>query len=432
MKWVTGLLFVFSLLLFTACKNSGNSSSTNKDRKDSTVSVHEQAVDNDSTEGAVVETAIGELELPPPYETESVANPSKIINWKENETPQAPEGFKVERFAEGLTNPRLTYVAPNGDYFVAQSSENNILLFRDKDEDGIPEMKKIFLNGLNAPFGMLILGGYFYVGNKDGIYRYPYKKGVTKIEEEGEKILDLPGKGMHWTRNIVASPDEEKLYINVGSSSNYGENGLDKEKNRADVIEINPDGSGKRIYADGLRNPVGAAFNPVTDQLWVVVNERDGLGDHLVPDYATPVEEDGFYGWPFSYYGGHKDPRWEDAPHEYKVAEAIVPDVPLGNHVAPLGFTFYTAEQFPERYKNGAFVGEHGSWNSAKPVGYKVVFIPFQDGKPQPPEDFLTGFTASSVPNRVHGRPVGVAQTPDGALLVNDDGAGIIWRVSKK
>jgi len=385
-----------------------------------------------------VQTAVGPLTLPPPYKTESARKNSRTIGWPEGKAPVAPEGFVVSRFAEGLQNPRWTYIAPNNDIFVSEAgtreTANRILLFRDVNKDGIADAKYIFLTNLNRPFGMLVLGDYFYVGNTDGLYRFPYKAGDTVITAPGEKITELYAGGYnnHWTRNIITNKAKNKIYISVGSGSNAGEHGIEAEDGRALIFEINPDGSGKRIYASGLRNPVGMDWNPVTGELWTAVNERDELGDNLVPDYATNVKPGGWYGWPFSYYGNIKDPRWANDPHQELVDKAIVPDVPLGPHTASLGLVFYTAKQFPARYRNGTFIGQHGSWNRSVLSGYKVVFIPFKNGKPQPPEDFLTGFIADEEKSEVHGRPVGVAVAPDGSLLVNDDTAGIIWKVSVK
>lgn len=382
------------------------------------------------------QTFITELILPPPFNTESVRKESKVIEWPGNKTPQAPAGFKVERFADDFQHPRWTYIAPNNDIFVVESdtenSANRITVLRDKDGDAVPDVREIFLDGLNKPFGMLVLNGYFYVANTDGLYRYPYEEGQLKLESRGEKILDLPAGGYnhHWTRNIIAGPEGKKIYISVGSASNAGEYGMEEEERRANILEINPDGSGEKIYAAGLRNPVGMDWNPVTGELWTAVNERDKLGNNLVPDFITSLKEGGWYGWPFSYYGDIKDPRWEEDPHNELVEKAIVPDVAVGPHTASLGFTFYTANQFPEKYKNGAFVGQHGSWNRANFSGYKVLFVPFEDGKPQQPEDFLTGFIADEEASEVYGRPVGITTLPDGSLLVNDDDAGIIWRVS--
>lgn len=384
-----------------------------------------------------VTTAVGPLTLQPPYKTESANKNSKPIGWPEDMTPKAPKGFVVNRFADNLNNPRWTYVAPNGDYFVAEagtrSSANRITLLRDKNKDGIIDERYVFMDNLNRPLGMLILGNYFYVGNTDGIYRFPYNTGDTQIKATGEKIISLweGGYNNHWTRNIIANKTGSKIYITVGSASNVGERGMEiEEGKRALIFEANPDGSDLQIYASGLRNPVGMDWNPITGELWTAVNERDGLGDDIVPDYATSVKRGGWYGWPFSYYGNIQDPRWANDPHQELVNKTIIPDVPLGPHTASLGITFYTKNQFPTKYKNGAFVGQHGSWNRSKLSGYKVVFIPFENGKPKPAEDFLTGFVANEETNEVYGRPVGVTVTPDGSLLVNDDTGGIIWKVS--
>ncbi|NJB85436.1 hypothetical protein GGR26_001181 [Lewinella marina] len=385
-----------------------------------------------------VETAIGPLELPSPYSTESAVKLSEVVDWPAGRTPEAPAGFTVNRFADGLQHPRSTYVSPEGEIFVVESntrnSANRIQKLVDTDGDGQVDERKVFATDLNQPFGMLILDGYFYVANTDATYRYPYQTGQDKLDpSQGEQILATPPRGYnnHWTRNLLAAPDGSKVYVSVGSGSNVGENGMEAEENRATILEINPDGSGMREYATGLRNPVGMDWNPATGELWTAVNERDKLGDHLVPDYITSVREGGFYGWPYSYYGQINDPRWADDPHPELVEQAIVPDVPLGSHTASLGLAFYTADQFPERYRNGAFVGQHGSWNRSDFSGYKVVFVPFDaSGKPQPPEDFLTGFIADADAGKVWGRPVGVSVLPDGSLLVADDDAGILWRVA--
>jgi len=384
----------------------------------------------------VVKTAIGELRLVPPFSSESVTKESEVIGWG-GKKPQAPAGFKVTKFAENLDHPRRTYIAPNGDIFVVESNTKNsadrITLIRDKDWDGTPDYQDVFLEDLNQPYGMLILNDYFYVANTDGLYRYPYTDGDKKIEADGEKILSLPAGGYnnHWTRNLIANEDGSKIYVSVGSASNVGEYGMDKEERRAAILEINPDGSGEKIYASGLRNPVGMDWNPITGELWTAVNERDKIGNNLVPDYITSVKEDGWYGWPYSYYGQIQDPRWAEDPHTNLVEKTIIPDVPVGPHTASLGLAFYTKDKFPEKYKNGAFVGQHGSWNRAVFSGYKILFVPFdEDGKPGQPEDFLTGFIADEANSKVHGRPVGVSVTPDGALLVNDDDSNIIWKVS--
>ncbi|MGB5943003.1 MAG: sorbosone dehydrogenase family protein [Leeuwenhoekiella sp.] len=423
MKIQLGLLLM--LLASVSCNNSIKNTSAEK----------EELADNGAT---TVETAVGPLTLVAPYASESVTKQSRIIGWEAEETPIAPEGFTVTRLADSLKHPRWTYVAPNNDIFVSESdtknSANQVTLLRDTDEDGEIDERYVFLNNLNQNFGMLVLGDYFYVANTGGLFRYPYSEGQTKINAEGEKITDLSASGYnnHWTRNIITNEARDKIYITVGSASNVGEQGMEKEEGRALIYEINPDGSQKEIYASGLRNPVGMDWNPVTGELWTAVNERDKLGNELVPDYATSVKKGGWYGWPYSYYGQVNDPRWEDDPHQDMVDKAIMPDVPLGPHTASLGFVFYTADKFPAKYQNGAFVGQHGSWNRTPFSGYKVVFIPFENGNPQPAEDFLTGFIENGDENKVHGRPVATTVAPDGSLLVNDDDAGIIWKVSVK
>ncbi|WP_373514032.1 sorbosone dehydrogenase family protein [Persicitalea sp.] len=380
----------------------------------------------------LVETQVASLTLPPPYATESVRNEGKAIGWEDGQLPKAPAGFKVEKFAAELEHPRWIYQAPNGDIFVAESntkkSADRITLFR----NGKSNAKTTFLADLNQPFGMLVLDNHFYVANTDGLMRFPYKEGQTQMTAKGENILDLPAGGYnnHWTRNLLASPDGSKIFISVGSASNVAEHGMDEEKRRANILTINPDGSGEEIYASGLRNPVGMAWVPGTNTLWTAVNERDKLGDDLVPDYLTSVKKGGFYGWPYSYYGQNVDPRREgEAPEMVK--KAIVPDVPLGAHTASLGLAFYDKDKFPAKYRNGAFVGQHGSWNRSQLSGYKVVFVPFKDGKPSGEmEDFLTGFIANSEESKVYGRPVGVTVLADGSMLVADDDSGTIWRVS--
>lgn len=394
--------------------------------------------------------------LPQPYETKSVLNLSNVVGWENNSTPLAPKGFKVTKFGNDLKSPRWTYQLPNGDILVAEVKKefkgltkavvavagklkadsreenmNRITLLRDKDHDGKAEEQEVFLEGLNMPFGMVLVNKHLYVACTDAVWKFPYKEGETHITATGEKILDLPGDGRHWTRNIIANKDGSKLYISVGSSSNVAEDGIDKEVRRACIIEVNPDGSGEQIYASGLRNPVGMAWQPGTNVLWTAVNERDELGDNLVPDYMTSVKRGGFYGWPYSYYGKHIDPRIKDKEQRPDLVDrAIVPDVALGNHTASLGLSFYDKTGFPAKYRNGAFIGQHGSWNSSHPTGYKVVFVPFKNGKPQPYEDFLTGFMINPEKNEVHGRPVGVTVLSDGALLVADDAGDSLWLVS--
>ncbi len=384
-----------------------------------------------------VQTAIGPLVLPKPYATKSVTNTTTLEEWPEGKMPVAPQGFKVTKFAEGFKNPRWTYIAPNGDIFVSEAntrgSAGKIILLRDKDGDGTAEVRETFLENLNQPFGMLIIGNNFYVANTDGLYKYPYTEGQISLQgKKGERIVELPAGGYnhHWTRNVITNKAKNKIYISVGSASNVGEYGMDEEVRRANILEVDLNGQNEKIYANGLRNPVGMDWNPVTGELWTAVNERDKLGDNLVPDFVTSVKEDGFYGWPYSYFGQLKDPRMVGKGADL-VAKAIVPDVSVGPHTASLGLTFYNAENFPPKYKNGLFVGQHGSWNRSVLSGYKVVFIPFENGKPSgPPQDFLTGFIADENASEVYGRPVCVTVTPKGELLVNDDAGKVIWKVS--
>ena len=421
MKNTTQLFSISLLAILTACNGQ-----VKKEEKEALA----------QQPNVVVKTAVGDLTLPPPYATESKSNNSKVIGWPEGKTPIASEGFTVTKFADGFENPRWTYIAPNSDIFVVESgtrtSKNQITVLRDKDKDGKFETREVFIKDLNKPFGMLVLKDFFYIANTDGLYRYPYKNNPLKLETKGTKILELPAGGYnnHWTRNIISNPEGTKIYVSVGSGSNVGENGMDKEVRRADILEINPDGTGEKIYAAGLRNPVGMDWNPVNKELWTAVNERDELGDDLVPDYVTSVKRDGFYGWPYSYYGNIPDPRMKGERKDL-VAKAIVPDVPVGPHTASLGLAFYTKDAFPAKYKNGIFVGQHGSWNRSKISGYKVVFVPFANGKPSgKPEDFLTGFIANADKAEVYGRPVAVTVTPDGSLLVNDDSGNTIWKVT--
>jgi glucose/arabinose dehydrogenase len=395
--------------------------------------------------------------LPAPApQTIPTMNVNSIAPWPAGSAPQAPAGFVVTRYAENLHHPRWLYVLPNGDVLIAEAasppvpldsvehvvqhwldnkagatpqSANDIILLRDTHGTGHPDVRTVFLSHLDQPFGMLLLNGTFYVGNTSGVVRFPYSENETQIAAAGQKILDLP-TGHHWTRNLIASEDGSKILVAVGSDSNIAEKGLDAEKRRADILEINPDGTGERIYASGLRNPNGLAFEPATHALWAVVNERDQLGDDLVPDYLTSVKDGAFYGWPWAYWGQHVDSRVQP-PRPDMVAKAIAPDYSLGTHVAPLGLAFYTADAFPAHYRGGAFVGEHGSWNRAALVGYKVVYVPFSDGKPSGlPEDFLTGFLPDPKTGVAYGRPVGVAVDKTGALLVADDVGNIVWRVA--
>lgn len=400
-----------------------------------------------------------EVQLPPPDESASKNKFSKVIGWPAGKTPTAPAGFTVTAFATNIKSPRNIYIAPNGDILAVLSnterdvkekvtdaisgkakseqggkSANTIVLFRDRNNDGKPELQTEFLTGLNQPYGALIIGNTFFVANTDGIIAYPYNNGDTKITQPGKKILDLPAGGYnnHWTRNIIANADNSKIYVSVGSGSNVGENGMEYEVRRAAVLEINPDGSGEINYASGLRNPTGIALAPGTNVLWAAVNERDGLGDDLVPDYVTSVKKGGFYGWPYSYFGQHEDPRLKGQKPDL-VKQAIVPDIAVGAHTASLGLAFYNAKGFPAKYQGGMFIGQHGSWNRSELSGYKVTFIPFKNGiKAGEMEDFLTGFIADQEKGEVYGRPVGIAVSNEGTMFVADDVSNTIWRISAK
>ncbi|QCR22036.1 sorbosone dehydrogenase family protein [Pontibacter sp. SGAir0037] len=395
---------------------------------------HAQQQAQDST---TVETAVQTLNLPAPDTTHDAEKRSNVIGWSDGRTPQAPAGFSVTTFAGDLKHPRWIYVAPNQDIFVAESddeekSANRITLFRDTNKDGKPDVQEVFAEDLNQPLGMLVLNNYFYVANTDGLVRYPYRNGQTKLSGKGEKIVELPAGGYnhHWTRNIIPNADGSKIYISVGSASNVGEYGMQEENRRAAILEINPDGSGERIFASGLRNPVGMAWAPNSATLWTSVNERDNLGDDLVPDYLTSVKDGGFYGWPFAYFGPKEDPRRAGERPDL-VQQTIVPDVALGSHTSSLGLAFYTGNAFPAKYRNGAFIGQHGSWNRSEFSGYKVLFVPFNNGKPAgKPEDFLTGFIAEGGGEDVYGQPVGIAVLPDGAMLIADDAGNTVWRVA--
>ncbi|MEO6289760.1 MAG: sorbosone dehydrogenase family protein [Ginsengibacter sp.] len=404
--------------------------------------------------------------LPPPNATKSSMNFSKVIGWgDEGKMPVAPKGFVVSRYADGFQNPRWMHVTPNGDVLVAEGNSNftfvekagavvtgaskaedlsksadRIVLLRDTNKDGIPDHKDTLLsreNGLDQPFGMLVMGEWLYVGNTNAVIRFPYKAGQAKITDSGQKIIDLPaGKSFrdnrHWTRNLVSNTDYSKIYVAVGSGSNIAENGIEHEILRANILEMNPDGSGLRVYASGLRNPVGMDWAPGTSTLWTAVNERDELGDNLVPDYMTAVKPGGFYGWPYAYWGKHIDSRVKEQKNDL-VNKTIIPDVDLGSHTASLGLVFYSNKVFPEKYRGGAFVAQHGSWNRSVLAGYKVVYVPFVNGKPTgKPIDFLTGFIADLEKEKVYGRPVGLAVLDDGSLLVTDDASNVIWRVSVK
>jgi glucose/arabinose dehydrogenase len=376
-------------------------------------------------------------DLAAPYETRSVDNGPRIVRRPKDAWPKAPAGFKVSEFASGLENPRKIVTAPNGDVFVAESQPGRIKVLRDADGDGKPEAIEVFAEGLSQPFGIAFYPPgpnptRLYVANTDSVVRFPYKDGDLKASAKPETVVpDIPGGGRlrgggHWTRDVVFSLDGKRMFVSVGSRSNVDDNKA--ETRRADILAFDPDGQGETIYAWGIRNPVGLAIQPQTGQVWASVNERDALGDHLVPDYITHVEEGGFYGWPWYYIGAHQDPRHEGKHPELK-SKVIVPDVLLQSHSASLCMTFYQGESFPETYRTDAFAAEHGSWNRARRTGYKVIRVPMKDGRATGEyEDFLVGFVTPE--GNVWGRPVGVAIARDGALLVTDDGSGTIWRVA--
>jgi glucose/arabinose dehydrogenase len=382
-----------------------------------------------------------------------------VVGWKEGETPSVAKELRIHALATGLEHPRSLYVLPNGDVLVVESKSpgiapirrpkdiivgwveslatgggneesNRITLLRDADGDGVPEVRSVFLDHLNSPFGVALVGNDLYVANTDAIVRYPYTAGETKMTAPGTMLTPLPGGPIdhHWTKSLVASPDGSLLYVGVGSNSNITENGIQAEKDRASIWEVERATGRSRIFASGLRNPTGLSWEPETGTLWAVVNERDELGPDLVPDYLTSVKDGGFYGWPYSYYGQHLDPRVQPQRPDL-VAKAIAPDYALSSHVAPLGVAFYTGASLPGAYRGGAFVGEHGSWDRQQLNGYKVVFVPFNGGRPNGmAQDVVSGFIDSD--NKARGRPVGLAIDKSGALLIADDVGNTVWRVT--
>jgi glucose/arabinose dehydrogenase len=398
--------------------------------------------------------------IPPPSEGPLPAvNIAPAVGWPEGATPKPAEGLAVNAFATGLDHPRWFHILPNGDVLVAETnapkkegpggfkawamakamslagagvpSPNRIILLRDGDGDGVAETRTVFLEGLNSPFGMALVGNKLYVADTDALLSFDYQEGAAELKTQGTKIADLPAGQInhHWTKSLAANRDGSRLYVGVGSNSNVAENGLANEEGRAQILEIDPLTGQSRSFATGLRNPVGLAFEPQSGVLWVVVNERDELGADLVPDYLTSVKEGAFYGWPFSYWGQHVDERAKPQNPEL-VAKAIAPDYSLGNHVAPIGLAFAQGTSLPEAFRSGAFIGEHGSWNRIPYSGYKVVFVPFAEGTPSgAPVDVLTGFLSDQ--GEAQGRPAGVAIDRTGALLVADDVGNIVWRVTQ-
>jgi glucose/arabinose dehydrogenase len=390
-----------------------------------------------TTDAPGVRRRITPADLPQPFATESVDNGPRLIARPEGAWPKAPVGFHVEEFANGLQNPRLLRTAPNGDVFVAESRPGRIRVLRAKDGAGKAETSEVFAAGLDRPFGIAFYPPgpeprFVYVANTGAVVRFPYRSGDLKARGPAETIVaDIPGGGQlrgggHWTRDVVFSKDGRRMFVSVGSHSNVSDD--ERETRRACVLEFTPEGKNERVYASGVRNAVGLAVNPQTGELWASVNERDGLGDDLVPDYVTRLREGGFYGWPWFYLGPNQDPRHKGKRPELR-ERVLLPDVLVQSHSASLQMEFYTGEQFPREYRGDAFAAQHGSWNRARRTGYKIIRVPAPGGAPTGEyEDFLTGFVTPQ--GDVWGRPVGVTVAKDGALLVTDDGANIVWRVS--
>ena len=378
-------------------------------------------------------------DLPKPFATASVDNGPHLVSRPAQAWPHVKAGFKVDLFLTGLDNPRLIRTAPNGDIFVAESSPGRIRVLRAADGADHPEINEVFVSGLEKPFGIAFYPPgpnpqYVYICNTGAVIRFPYQSGDTKARGPQETVVpDIPSGGLlrgggHWTRDIAFSSDGRKMYISVGSHSNVFEHPDESEDRRADILEYNPDGSGFRIFASGIRNAVGIAIDPQTGRLWASVNERDGLGDDLVPDYITRIKDGGFYGWPWYYLGSNQDPR-HSGEHPEMRDKVLVPDVLLQSHSASLEMTFYTGRQFPKEYTNDAFACEHGSWNRSFRTGYKLIRVPLHKGVPTGEyEDFMTGFVTPD--GNVWGRPVGVTVARDGSLLVTDDAGNAIWRIS--
>ena len=376
-------------------------------------------------------TTVDPAKLPAPFHTQSARRMSRQVPQPENARLRVPKGFKVNVFAEGdFRYPRWLTLAPNGDVFLADSRANTIIVLRDTNKDGKADQRFVFSNKVEQPFGMAFHKDWFYVANTDSVVRFKYKTGQTVADGEPERIVELTAGGynQHWTRNILFSKDGKQMFVSIGSATNVD---VEADPKRAAISVYDPDGKNHRIYAGGLRNPIGLAWNPKTGELWTAVNERDGLGDDLVPDYATSVKEGGFYGWPYSYLGQNEDPR-RKGENPGLVKKAIVPDVLFTSHVAALGIQFYTGKMFPKEYQGDAFVAFHGSWNRQKLSGYKIVRIRFKDGKliGNSFEDFVTGWLPDENSNEVWGRPVGLLVAADGSLLIADDGGRKVWRVS--
>jgi glucose/arabinose dehydrogenase len=366
-------------------------------------------------------------DLPAPFATADSSSSPALVAQTQAIPFQLPAGFQATLWASALGSPRWMTVAPNGDVFVADQGAGRVIVLADTNGGGVANVRSTFASNLHEPFGIAFNGQSVYIGDTDAILRFPYVNGQRTASGSGQQIAALPSGG-HSTRNLLFNGDGSKLYVAIGSSSNVQ---VENDERRAAIIEMSPDGSNQRVFASGLRNPVGLAWNPANRSLWTVVNERDDLGDNLVPDYATEVRDSGFYGWPYSYIGQHLDPRMSSVMRDDLVAKAIVPSVLFQSHSAPLGLTFYNGSMFPPEYHGDAFVAFHGSWNRSEPTGYKVVRVHFQGGQPQGGyDDFMTGFLSDPTKKTIIGRPVGLAVLPDGSLLVGDDTAGKIWRVT--
>ena len=363
--------------------------------------------------------------LPAPFATKSAGNPPIVVSRPAGASLHVPPGFTIAMYAEKLEDPRNMVLAPNGDVFVAETAAGRISILRDANNDGVVDRRFTFATDLNEPFGLAFRGDSLYIGDTDAVVRVPYKAGQTAANATPQRLAPLPTGG-HSTRNVIFNRDASKMYVAVGSASNV----RPEEPIRAAILEYNPDGSGRRVFAGGLRNPVGLAWQPGTNALWTAVNERDGLGDDLVPDYITDVKDGAFYGWPYSYLGQHADPRLRGERTDL-VQKAIVPSVLIQAHSAALGLTFYEGAMFPPEYRGRAIVALHGSWNRTQRTGYKVISVPFRDGNPAGGyDDLVTGWSTDPDSRNVWGRPVGVLVLRDGSLLIADDGAGVIWRLS--
>lgn len=376
-------------------------------------------------------------DLPPPNATKSANESARLLQRPDGAWPKVPEGFKVDQFATGLKEPRVIVTAPNGDLFVAESAANRVRVLRDTNGNGKPEVNDVFVGGLDRPFGIAFYPAgpnprYIYIANTGAVVRFPYRSGDLTVTGPAEQILPLSAGGHltgggHWTRDIVFSLDGRSLFVSIGSKSNDSDEAV--EDNRARILQCDPDGHNPRVYASGIRNPVGLAIDPATGALWTSVNERDGLGDNLPPDYITRVKAGGFYGWPWFYLGNHPDPRHR-GKHPELAPQVLVPDVLIAAHSASLDLVFYDGRQFPVHYRGNIFAGEHGSWNRSQRTGYKVIMVPVKpDGSADGSyEDFMTGFVTPE--GRVWGRPVGVTVGKNGELFVTDDGSNSIWRVT--